>query len=158
MTDADLPPALRDDLCRLYTSGNPLPVPPEIDEAILFGGRQRLGDSRRNRRWSWVGIAAAACFAIFAVQHLIQPPKPTQIVQNHVESIDSNSQKTTLSGRREDIDGSGRVDILDAFTLAKRIEAGTATSESFDFTGDHRVTREDVDVVAMAAVRLKGGA
>lgn len=158
MSDADLPRALQDDLRRHYTPASPAPVPPEIDEAILFAARQRFGDSRRNRRWSWIGIAAAACFAIFSVQHLVQPPKRTQIVQTVVEPANSNSMKSTLPGRREDIDGSGRVDILDAFTLAKRIDAGAAAADSFDFTGDARVTREDVDVVAMAAVRLKGGA
>ncbi|HWL92171.1 MAG TPA: dockerin type I domain-containing protein, partial [Phycisphaerae bacterium] len=59
---------------------------------------------------------------------------------------------------REDVDGSGRVDILDAFVLARRIDGGAGVSESFDLTGDGQVNRFDVDAVAMAAVRLKGGA
>lgn len=87
---------------------------------------------------------------------------------------------------REDIDHSGRVDILDAFALARMIEnqdtriagqrrdargdvgraadarpnrAGiTEIPAMFDLNGDGAVDQGDVDAVAMAAVSLKGGA
>lgn len=56
-----------------------------------------------------------------------------------------------------DIDGNGRVDILDAFALARRIRSGAALREEWDFNGDGRVDRGDADVVALAAVRLDRG-
>jgi len=154
--EVDLPASLRDDLKRLYTPARPMPA--EMDETIRFAAHQRLGDSRRTRRWAWVGGAVAACFAIFAVQHVIQPSRAPQVVQ--ISSELSRPQRPSSPGAplREDVDGSGRVDILDAFVLARRIDGGAGVSESFDLTGDGQVNRFDVDAVAMAAVRLKGGA
>jgi hypothetical protein len=56
-----------------------------------------------------------------------------------------------------DIDRSGRVDILDAFKLARQIKAGLQPSEKWDMNGDGQVNRKDVDLVAFAAVRLDKG-
>jgi len=57
----------------------------------------------------------------------------------------------------EDIDRNGTVDILDAFTLARHIEAGRPADRMWDFNGDGLVDRRDVDTVALAAVRLSKG-
>jgi len=60
-----------------------------------------------------------------------------------------------------DIDHNGRVDMLDAFQLARRIEAivePTAPLDvRWDMNGDGRVDREDIKTVALAAVRLEKG-
>lgn len=58
--------------------------------------------------------------------------------------------------RRGDVNGDGRVDILDAFVLAKAVEAGAAAGE-WDLSGDGRVDRADVERVARAAVAVRGG-
>jgi len=57
----------------------------------------------------------------------------------------------------QDIDGSGRVDILDAFTLARVLDERRAVERKWDVTGDGKVDRADVDAVAMSAVRLDKG-
>ena len=55
------------------------------------------------------------------------------------------------------IDGSGRVDILDAWALARRLRAPANGGAGMDVNGDGRVDRGDVDAVAMVAVRLDRG-
>ena len=57
-----------------------------------------------------------------------------------------------------DVDRNGRVDILDAFKLARHIESAGAVEGKWDMNGDGQVNREDVDIVAFAAVRLDKGA
>ena len=57
-----------------------------------------------------------------------------------------------------DIDRDGRVDILDAFALARRLEGTDAPADNWDMNGDGVVDQGDVDSVAMAAVSLKGEA
>ena len=55
---------------------------------------------------------------------------------------------------RTDIDHNGRVDILDAFKLARQIESSNVQNKKLDFNGDGIVNQEDVDIVAMAAVHI----
>jgi len=66
----------------------------------------------------------------------------------------------TLASRRPhraDIDRNGRVDIIDAFRLARHIESASPTKRKWDINGDGLVNRDDVDKVALAAVRLNKG-
>ena len=55
---------------------------------------------------------------------------------------------------REDIDRNGRVDILDAFALARQIEAGSGRLPDGDINGDGVVDAGDVDAIALKAVAL----
>ena len=52
------------------------------------------------------------------------------------------------------MDRNGRVDILDAFRLARSIEARGEADPQWDLNSDGRVDKDDVDLVASAAVRL----
>jgi hypothetical protein len=56
---------------------------------------------------------------------------------------------------REDVTGDGRVDILDAFALARRIERADVRQP--DLNSDGRVDQRDVEALAARAVRLEGG-
>ena len=53
-----------------------------------------------------------------------------------------------------DIDGSGRVDILDAFVIARAIESGISLKSTWDVTADGVVDLRDADAVAAAAVSI----
>ncbi|MEW6249270.1 MAG: hypothetical protein AB1716_01370 [Planctomycetota bacterium] len=51
----------------------------------------------------------------------------------------------------------GRVTILDAFALARRLKAAEALAARDDHNGDGLVDRRDIDALALAAVRLTNG-
>jgi len=138
--DAKLPPELRDDLRSLF--GAYVTVPPSVDEAVLAAARARFV-RRRGRirliRWT-AAVAAAAAIAVLA--YVLRHPSP--------------ETRATVPTVREDIDGNGRVDILDAFVVARHIDAGGPLDRAWDMTGDGTVGQDDVDIIAMQAVRLDG--
>jgi len=126
-------------------------VPPQVDRAILGQARRRLAKPRRiilRIRWA-AGIAAAA--AVIAVGALLYFGPGSS---NQPSSI-NNHQPVAVG--RADLDGNGRVDILDAFRLARAIESRGPAETEWDVNGDGRVDRDDIDAVAFAAVRLNKG-
>jgi hypothetical protein len=144
----EAPKGLVDDLAALY--GAPVLGPREVDEAIMSMARQRLARRRRPRlvlRWAWAGAAAAAA-VLLGVWLMRTPERPRRA---------SAPRAQVSTGEKEDFDGNGRVDILDAFALARRIESGPKPTDEWDFNGDGMVDREDVNRIAMAAVSLKRG-
>jgi len=139
----------RKDLRALYQPAGS--VPPEVDKAILDQARRRLAKPRPlilRIRWAG-GIAAAAAVVAIGV-FLYTGTGPN----NHPSSIIHHQ---SAAEQRVDIDGNGRVDILDAFRLAKGIESRGPTAAGWDINADGRLDREDVDAVAFAAVRLDKG-
>jgi len=56
-----------------------------------------------------------------------------------------------------DINGDGRVDILDAYLLQRRIESTATFDARYDLTGDGKIDGHDVNHVAAFAVQLSGG-
>ena len=111
-------------------------VPPTLDEAILKQARERLNAEQKPnpfRFWNWLALAGVA--ALIAIAIFVFPrTKPTATA-------------------REDINGDGHVDILDAFALAKSIESGKGNG-TFDQNGDGKIDDGDVQAVASVAVRL----
>lgn len=156
--DLRVSPKLSEDLRALFETKHP--VPPEIDRAISdrihrhFVGIKPLEGKHRRFRWAalWK-VAAAVAVVIFAFSlDLTKKPEPATD-----RSISTGAQAT-------DIDLNGRVDILDAFTLARQIEQAGHSEENlsqrkqgWDMNGDGRVDHSDVDIVALAAVRLEKG-
>jgi len=126
-------------------------VPSEVDRAVMDRANKHLatlqsGKGRRLRvHWGW-RIAAAAAVIIFAFS--LDLTKQTGPITDRYSL--SKTQAT-------DIDRNGRVDILDAFKLARHIESAGRTETEWDFNGDGLIDRNDVDVVAIAAVRLDKG-
>ena len=144
-----LPKRLAGDLTGLFSP--PRPVPRDMDDDILFAARRHLAEARRTRRWGRIAVAAAAIALVFGLQHLMQPPRP-------LPNIQPPGADQTQIVRRQDIDRSGRVDILDAFALARMIRSGEQTQTRWDINGDGRVDQADVDAIANSAVRINGGA
>ena len=66
-------------------------------------------------------------------------------------------QQTTLAAIPSDLDHNGRVDILDAFHLARQLDADIAPAAG-DINSDGRIDRADVEAIAMKAVTLTQGA
>jgi hypothetical protein len=149
-------------------------VPPEVDRAVmdrafnhfaalqsgqskLWRGRPGLasrwhpasgkkqGQDALATHWVW-RVAAAAAVIIFAFSlDLTKQTGPT-------------ADRFSLSKTQAiDIDRNGRVDILDAFKLARYIETAGPAESAWDINGDGQIDRSDVDMVALAAVRLDKG-
>lgn len=151
-SELPLPQRLADDLRRLYPPGPA--VLPGVEGAILARVRARFGRRRRiNRTLAFIGaVSAAAAVVMFAVL-LNRNPQIMQIAQMKKDGRVPSSATAT----REDIDGNGRVDILDAFALARRIESGQAAGAATDLDGDGQTGQADVKLIASAAVRLERG-
>jgi len=135
---------LRQDLQGLFQP--PGAVPARVDKAILDQAHRRLAKPRHlviRLQWA-AGLAAAAAVIVLGV--VLFNPKS--------EIRNPKSFRPALAEGRADIDGNGRVDILDAFRLARDIEARGPADLRWDLNGDGRVDQADVDLVAAAAVRL----
>ena len=150
-----LPDSVRAALKNRY---GPIPdVPAQIDTAILADARRHfeqhgpatLRPARRRRvsAWQWTAIAstvAAACVVLFA----LSPSQP-----NQESSVAARSDASSLDDElRSDVDLNGRVDILDAFAMARQLHTGGA--EARDFNHDGRFDQLDIDLVAREAVKL----
>ncbi len=158
--DLKVSPKLSEDLNTLFKPQ--FSVPPEVDRAIIDKAQQQLIPKHwRHRIFHHISIwrvAAAAAVIIFAFSlNLTQKPGPTTTSSFIVEA------------QAVDIDENGRVDILDAFKLARHIESADRTKtnlspvsstgqalrkQEWDINGDGLVDRNDVDLVALSAVRL----
>ncbi len=102
-------------------------VPPELDRAIIDKANRRLVQRHwRHRIFHHISIwrIAAAAAVIIFAFSLNLTQKP------------------------------GRVDILDAFKLARHIESANRTDKKWDINEDGVVNGKDVDLVASAAVSL----
>ncbi len=144
-------------------------VPPQVDKVILGQARRHFTRPRRiilRVRWA-AGIAAAA--AVVAVGVVLYNAGGPTLFRAAESRLDPHITAQRISpempaalpavgaGGRADVDSNGRVDILDAFRLARHIESRGRIEATWDLNGDGRVDRADVDAVAFAAVRLDKG-
>lgn len=145
-------PRFRQDTRALFEP--PGAVPQQVDKAIMEQARRRLTRPRRliiPLRWA-AATAAAAVIAIGAILY------HGATSDNHESSIINHRFVTPpLAEGRADIDSNGRVDILDAFRLARHIESRGPADMKWDLNGDGLLDRKDVDLIAFAAVRLDKG-
>ena len=136
--EALFPGKLADALGHAYrpTAG----VPSEVDDAVLWAARQHFARQHRRQlvlRWGSAGAVAAAL--IVAVTLALHPP---------------TTQPQSPVALRGDLNGDGRVDIVDAYLLAKALDARKPVPEA-DFCHDGTVDQRDVQLLAQAAVSLK---
>jgi len=158
-TDPDerVPERLQRDLRGLFAP--PGAVPPQIDRAIMGQARRRLARPRRMiLRLRWAGGIAAAAAAIVIGVALLNPQSEIMSPPALTGGRDPQSIRPGLAEGRADIDNNGRVDILDAFRLARQLASGDPMDTRWDLNGDGRVDQGDVDQVAAAAVRLEPAA
>gem|GEM_PF-2456559 len=136
------------DLKKLYGPQSDLPA--RVDMAVVDMARRKL-PRRKAAWWTWTGAAAAAAILLLVMLNL-DHRRPAEPIPSDVSFARLAAPQTS-----EDIDASGRIDMLDALKLAKMLEAGRAGAR-FDFNRDGVVDKRDIDTVAMAAVRLEKGA
>ena len=134
------------------------PVPivgSDVDSAILADAKthiERLGPAMRfspKRRLStlqWTAMAAAAACLLFFV---LRSNQPSNLENDSIAKSNVTSLLDQLSG---DVDLSGRVDILDAFAMARQLRDGRG--EFRDINRDGRFDQFDIDLVTDEAVKL----
>lgn len=130
--------ALRRDLKALYH--DPRPLPESLDQEIL--GRIQLPQQRtKPARFVQRLLAAAAILLVgLTLTGVIwQQTRPAPLQHTQVADLDNN----------------GRVDILDAFWLARQLQADKPTEAHWDLNTDGRVDQSDIDLVAQMAVKLE---
>jgi len=136
----EAPQSLAHDLARVF--GSAPSVPASVDDKVMTMARKRFARVRRVRTLVRLGGVAAAAAAMFLA-----------VVIFGMREKDVASRATLQPAAREDIDANGSIDILDAFALARSVDAGRGRAE-WDVTGDGAVDRGDVDAVARVAVSL----
>jgi hypothetical protein len=127
---------------------DPLFIPPTADEAILRAARKHLEKPSEARvGWfrlmPWVAAGAAAILLVAAIPQFFRKaaPEPARVA----------------AFARGDLNHDGRVDILDAFALARQLEQGGARNLQLDVNGDGVVDERDVTALAARAVKLEPG-
>jgi len=139
-SESVLPDAFRSAMRSRY--GPAADVPAEIDRAILADARRHLLTNapivKRRRFSAWKLTALASTMAAAAVLFLALSPN----------SVDG--PRETIA---QDLDGNGRVDILDAFVMAREIRSGRGQS-IHDVNGDGQLDQTDIDELAQRAVML----
>ena len=150
--DLTVAPRFSEDLGQLFAADRPIPA--RVDRAVAEAARRHL-PQRRPRIWKlrWAMPAAAAAAAILVGISLwwFNASSTTQTAR------ETRPQAVDAALPKADIDRNGKVDILDAFTLARHIESRQPVDKVWDFNGDGLIDRRDVDTVAQVAVRLNKG-
>ena len=118
-------------------------IPRERDTAILDAARSRLIHALWRRRLRRIALPAAAA-AVLLMAVLVVP----------MWLADPSRLQAPAMALAGDVDASGSVDILDAFTLERLLQSGS-TPMDHDYNTDGTVNADDVKHVAQLAVRLR---
>lgn len=122
-------------------------IPPTLDEAVLGEARRRLaGPVKRRFDWSGFRLRLPAAAAIIFLGLLVCL----------LTGIFSKEPRQALFVQ-EDLNHDGKVDILDAFALARTLKSGGSLDRRLDINGDGVVDERDVATIAAQAVRLQKG-
>ncbi len=126
-----LPPRLREAFGALRKEQ--VLVPERVDAAVRAAAREHLG-ARKVIRFSFWPLAAAAAVTVSFLGIWLSSSR-----------VDA----------RADLNHDGRVDVLDAFALARKLQNGERGVE-LDANGDGVVDERDVQAVVALAVKLGG--
>ena len=166
----EAPPRLVAALRRLPKE--PVFVPPTVDEALMKAARQHIGQPEKKRIGWFRLVPWSVATAGLAAVVLLAYPHAKEKVRGHGGSTISRSIKSArreaepgesgvqwqshgLGDFREDLNGDGKVDILDAFMLAKKLQGAPPSDRRFDVNDDGVIDRRDVETIAAHAVSLE---
>lgn len=136
--DIELPPLLRDKLKAAHQAPQ---VTAELSAQLLASAKASYAIRLRRRRFLRWSVLIGSAAAIILMSMLLLLP-------NH-----SSNHHLAQAG---DVNHDGRVDILDAYVVAKAISTGGKLEPSWDVNHDGVVDQKDVDWIAAAAVNVTG--
>lgn len=145
----ELPDGLRRALVGLHEPA--VSVPREIDHAVLRDARLAFGRRRRlwiGTRWA-AAVLAAAAMVVIAVRLFVNVPSRQEGGLAAAPGVGSRPQLAQLA----DVNRDNRVNILDAYVVARHIARGEALDPAWDVNGDGVVDQKDVDLIANLAVQ-----
>ena len=118
-SDTNDPPLPEGLLDALRSCDTPPAIDERVDQQILDAVRPHLVDGRQRRR-RWVlaklgaGLAAAACVALFLFIDM----------ETQLGDVAPGAQTSEAAPAVDDLNADGKVDILDAFLMQRRLENG----------------------------------
>jgi hypothetical protein len=147
----------------------PVFVPPTVDEALMKAASQHLGQREKKRIvWfrllPWSVATAGLAAVLFLVYPRAKESRTGSTVSRSTKSVQGGSEPSEpgvqwqshgVADVREDLNGDGKVDILDAFMLAKKLQGAPASDSRLDVNGDGVIDRRDVETIAAHAVSLE---
>jgi len=140
---------LRRELGALFLAAGP---PPSVGATLARAAAGvRTRPRAAPRRWTRaapIGLAAAAALAAV----LLWQPNPRVLEQQR--STEGTATVTLRDFEVADFDRSGRVDVWDAYLVARALESGAESPPVLDLDGDGEVTRADADRIAQRAVEV----
>lgn len=145
-------------------------IPNAIEQAVLADARQVLLVRPQKptgwRQWT-IGLVSvgslAAALLIFVWPQIGDPGAGEGMEMSASPAAMHDSEESADAGLpaesvaaflKEDIDQDGRVDILDAFALARQLEDPRSTPANGDQDGNGVFDQDDVKFVALTAVML----
>lgn len=124
-------------------------VPKHVDARIAAMARQAFVRQRRRRLLiGWVSGVTAVAAAIVLAVWLGSPA-------GWLAAPTPSAPPAQITQAMPALDRSRKIDILDAFALARRLERPGRIDESWDANGDGTVDRRDVEVLAARSVSLE---
>ena len=123
-------------------------VPRTADEAVLRAARDHLAPARQREPtaftywYRWLAFATAFVLLFALAYRFTREGSLTNPLPVHAQ---------------EDVNRDGLVDILDAFQLARQLQAGAQPEPRLDVNGDGILDLRDVEVIAVRAVKLEKG-
>lgn len=130
-------------------------IPESVDNIILGHVKEKSREIRRARkvvrlfpRWKW---AAAAVMGVLVCVISFNLIFRSEISENNTFKDNIAPMSAEIS---KDIDGNGRVDIIDAYILDRRLTSGDSMPQKLDLNGDGYINHEDMVAIANSAVSL----
>ena len=74
-----------------------------------------------------------------------------------LDNAHEQNLKSLIAGSAADIDGDGKVNIIDAYIMDRRLTSGAAMPKKLDLNGDGNINHEDINAIVKTAVSLGRG-
>jgi hypothetical protein len=103
------------------------------------------------------GLAAVVLLAFPHAKDFLGFGPSRKIAMRGSESSGAQLQSHGLANASEDLNHDGKVDILDAFMLARKLQGGRISDPHLDMNGDGVVDHRDIEAIVAHAVSLANG-